>query len=60
MTVTLRNGSDILTRNGEQIRLDVSMRIIEGRTLVPARAVAESFGAQVDWDASTQTVTIIG
>ena len=29
-----------------------------GRTLVPARAIAESLGAQVDWDQATKTVTI--
>ncbi|HEY3366602.1 MAG TPA: putative glycoside hydrolase [Symbiobacteriaceae bacterium] len=28
-----------------------------GRTLVPLRAVAEAFGAQVDWDDATRTAT---
>ena len=57
-TVTLRIGSNILNRNGEQITLDVPAQIVGGRTLVPARAVAESFGAEVGWEQSTQTVTI--
>lgn len=43
------------TRN---IELDVPPQIISDRTLVPARAVAESFGAEVNWNAQTQTVII--
>ena len=58
VTVSLAIGSSILTRNGEQITLDVPAQLINGRTFVPARAVAESFGAQVGWDAATRTVTI--
>lgn len=29
------------------------------RTLVPVRFISESFGAQVDWEESTETVTVI-
>ena len=57
-TITMQIGSNILKRNRENIELDVPAQIIGGRTLVPARAVAESFGAEVLWDASTRTVTI--
>lgn len=31
----------------------------EGRTMVPLRAIAESFGADVSWDPDTQTVEIL-
>jgi hypothetical protein len=58
ITVTLKIGSDILVRNGEQIKLDVPAKIVGGRTIVPARAVSESFGAAVSWDQTTRTVTI--
>ena len=57
-TVSLTIGSNILTKNGEQITLDVPAQIIGGRTLVPARAIAESFGAEVVWDPATRVVTI--
>jgi hypothetical protein len=57
-TVTLTIGSNTLNRNGEQVTLDVPAQLVGGRTLVPARAVAESFGAKVEWDAGTRTVTI--
>jgi len=33
-------------------------RLIEGRTLVPLRAVSECFGAQVEWDGDTQLISI--
>ncbi|MBQ3022949.1 MAG: right-handed parallel beta-helix repeat-containing protein [Clostridia bacterium] len=37
---------------------DVAPYIENGRTMVPLRFVSEAFGAQVDWDAATQTATI--
>jgi len=58
ITVSLTIGSNILTKNGAGITLDVPAKIVGGRTLVPARAVAESFGAEVGWVQSTQTVVI--
>ena len=48
------------TTDGEttQIEIDVPAKIIGDRTMVPARAVAQSFGASVNWDAKTRTVII--
>lgn len=51
-------GESVIYVNGKPITLDVAPMITEGRTLVPARAVAESFGAAVDWDGETRTVKI--
>jgi len=58
ITIILKIGDAFLTKNGERIALDVPAKIVGGRTLVPARAVAESFGADVQWDQATRTVTI--
>ena len=58
ITITLKIGSNELVRNNEIIVLDVPAKIVGGRTLVPARAVAESFGADVKWIQATRTVTI--
>lgn len=44
--------------NGETKTLDVPPMVIDDRTLVPVRFVAEAFGANVDWDEATQTVVI--
>lgn len=38
--------------------LDAPPEIINGRTMIPARAIAEAFSCQVGWDAATRTVTI--
>ena len=40
------------------LNLDVSPQIINGRTLVPLRAISESIGAGVAWNSFTRTVTI--
>ncbi len=38
--------------------LDVSAKSIGGRTMVPARFIAETLGCEVKWDQTTKTVTI--
>ena len=37
---------------------DVAPEIASDRTMLPARYVAEAFGAVVGWDAGTRTVLI--
>lgn len=44
--------------NGETKTLDVPPMVIDDRTLVPVRFVAEAFGANVDWNEVAQTVII--
>lgn len=38
--------------------LDTPAQIVNDRTLVPARAISEALGADVQWDGDTRTVTI--
>jgi len=57
-TIILKIGDAFLTKDGARIALDVPGKLVGGRTLVPARAIAESFGAAVGWDQATRTVTI--
>ena len=45
--------------NGEANTLDVAPQIINGRTMLPIRFVAEALGAEVGWNGDTRTVTII-
>ena len=47
-----------MTVNGEEKMLDVPAKIVDGRTLVPVRACAESFGLKVEWNDTTKTVKI--
>ncbi len=44
--------------NGQVINSDVSPQIIDGRTMIPARALAEALGATVSWDASQNAVIV--
>lgn len=57
-SISLSIDSNIMHKNGKAVTLDVPAQLISDRTLVPARAVAEAFGCDVDWDSDTKTVTI--
>jgi len=62
-----------LTRNGQTLSfdigeitpqlaalgMDVPAQLINGRTMVPLRFIAEFFGAVVDWDGDTRGIEII-
>ena len=58
ITVIMQIDNTVIIVNGESIILDVPPQLVESRTLVPARAVAESLNAKVDWDGATNTVYI--
>ena len=57
-SIQLTVGDTSATRNGARITLDAPPRIVDGRTLVPLRFIGEALGCQVNWDDSTQTVSI--
>lgn len=56
--IELTVGSDTLYKNGDPVTLDVPGQIINDRTMVPARAIAEAYGVDVQWDAATRTVVL--
>ncbi len=58
--VKMQIGSSTMTVNGKTVILDAPPMIIDGRTLVPVRAISESLGCEVDWDDITRTVVITG
>lgn len=47
----------IVTVDREELSFDVPPAIIEGRTMVPLRAIFEALEAQVEWNGTTKTVT---
>ena len=57
-TISLTVGADTFYKNDEPIDLDVPAQIINDRTMVPARAIAEAYGVEVAWDAATRTVIL--
>ena len=63
-TVTLWIGKNIARVNGKSVMIDpqnfkVVPEIINGRTMLPLRFVAESLEWQVGWDDKTKTITIL-
>lgn len=54
--ISLAIGSDVMYVNGSAVTLDQCAVIVDGRTLVPVRAISEAYGVKVDWDGDTQTV----
>jgi hypothetical protein len=49
ISIELVPGSNIMLKNGKEIVLDVPAKAIEGRTLVPVRAISEALDADVNW-----------
>lgn len=58
MLIKLPVNNPIATLNGQEVKLESPAVIIDGRTLVPTRFIAESLGAKVDWNADTRSVII--
>lgn len=56
--VNVSINSTTLFKNGVPKALDVPPCIIDSRTLVPVRAIAESFDCKVDWISETRIVKI--
>jgi hypothetical protein len=57
-TVAMTNGESSFTVNGEEVTPDVPQQIIDGRFMLPLRAVGEAIGAEVNWDGDTKTASI--
>lgn len=54
----MKIGSKTYLMGGVPREMDVAPLIAEGRTLLPLRYVAETFGFEVEWDAATRTVEL--
>ena len=59
LTIQLQVGSNVVLVGTEFKKLDVPPKIVNGRTFVPIRFISETFGAEVGWDGTTKTVTIV-
>jgi hypothetical protein len=56
--LVLRVASRQMSVDGTSVTIDVAPQIIEGRTLLPIKWVAEPLGADVSWDATDRKVTV--
>jgi hypothetical protein len=57
-TVNMTIGSNIMTVNGTPTTMDVAPEAVDGRTMLPARYLAEALGATVTWNATTNSIEI--
>ena len=56
--IVMQVGQAVMYVNEDKVELDSPSVIVDNRTLVPARAIAEAFGNEVGYDVETKTVTI--
>ncbi len=53
-----RIGTRVYTMNGQEKEIDTESCIVNDRTMVPVRVIAEAFGMQVGWNGDDKVVTI--
>ncbi|MDD4664270.1 MAG: copper amine oxidase N-terminal domain-containing protein, partial [Caldisericia bacterium] len=58
IAIQLDIGSTTAWVNGKAVSLTAAPEIVQSRTFVPLRFVGESMGAQIEWEASAQKITI--
>jgi len=56
--VELTLNADKANVNGEEKQLQKEAKVVDGRTLVPARFVSEAMGHDVDWDQASLSVIV--
>lgn len=56
--IRLNLGSPELYINSQLVTVPAPFSAGEGTTMVPLRVISEAFGAKVDWEAATKTITI--
>lgn len=56
--LSMKVGDTYAMINGKRVSLDVPAMLINSRTMVPTRFIAESLGANVEWDGVRNTVLI--
>lgn len=59
-SVVMTIDSKTILVNNEMDTLDVAPYVKDSRTYVPLRALAQSFGAEVNWDEETGEITVDG
>lgn len=56
--ISFKVGDSVLSINGVDTEVETPYVAGEGTTLVPLRVITEAFGAQVDWEGETKTITL--
>jgi hypothetical protein len=58
-TVRLQIGQRFAAVDGKRVSLDVAPVIVGGVTMVPLRFIADTLGADTQWEAATRTIIIV-
>lgn len=58
VSITMQADSNVMFVGEKEVTLDVPAKIVNDRTVVPVRAVAEGMNSIVDWDEATRTVIV--
>jgi glucuronoarabinoxylan endo-1,4-beta-xylanase len=57
-SVRMQIGSNEAIVNGDREILKASAYLVSGRTMIPARFLAETFGFSIDWNGTTRTIAV--
>lgn len=57
-TTQLTIGSNVLKVNGKETIMDVPVKNVKGRTVLPLSFVTQALGSQINWDETNQTITL--
>jgi len=52
-------GTNIIEVNGKKVQMDVSSKVVQGRTLVPLRAITQTLGGTIMYGKTGDAMTII-
>lgn len=58
VSIVMQIGSNKMFVNDKSVELDVAAKIVNDRTVVPVRAIAEGMNSKVEWDGDTRTVIV--
>lgn len=59
VSIIIKIGSNEIKANGNSVSIDVPAQIINSRTMIPLRAVAEISNATVDWNNDKRLVSVV-
>lgn len=56
--IAFKVGDSVLSINDSDVEVETPYIVGEGTTLVPLRVITEAFGAEVNWEGETKTITL--
>lgn len=57
-TITLKPGSEYITVDGIDVKIDTVIELVNNRMMIPLRFISEGLGYEVLWDETTEKITV--